>query len=55
MEDESMGLVAWFSGKRTNFGANGWDEGLGEVDTHVVEGADRFSLVSPHASNPLVD
>jgi len=55
MEDESMGLVAWFSGKRTNFGANGWDEVLGEVDTHVVEGADRFSLVSPHASNPLVD
>lgn len=47
MEDESMGLAAWFYGKRTNFGANGWDELLGEVDTHVVEGADHFSLVSP--------
>ena len=47
MEDESMGLAAWFYGRRTNFGANGWDELLGEVETHVVEGADHFSLVSP--------
>jgi iterative type I PKS product template protein len=47
MEDESLGLAAWFYGKRTNFGANGWDELLGDVDTHVVEGADHFSLVSP--------
>ncbi|KEF54853.1 uncharacterized protein A1O9_09296 [Exophiala aquamarina CBS 119918] len=47
MEDESMRLAAWFYGRRTEFGPNGWDELLGEVDTHVVEGADLFRLASP--------
>ncbi|KIX00034.1 uncharacterized protein Z518_10961 [Rhinocladiella mackenziei CBS 650.93] len=47
MEDEGLGLVGWFYGKRTNFGPNGWDKLLGEVETHVVEGADHFSLVTP--------
>jgi thioesterase domain-containing protein len=47
MEDEGLGLVGWFYGKRTDFGPNGWDKLLGDVETHVVEGADHFSLVSP--------
>ncbi|KIW12212.1 hypothetical protein PV08_09488 [Exophiala spinifera] len=47
MEDEGLGLVAWFYGKRTNFGPNGWDKLLGEVEAHVVDDADHFSLVTP--------
>ena len=49
MEDPDTGLRSWFYAKRTNFGPNGWDKLVGEVDIRTIDG-DHFSIVTP----PLV-
>ena len=49
MEDADTGLRSWFYAKRTEFGPNGWDRLVGEVDIRTVDG-DHFSIVRP----PLV-
>jgi iterative type I PKS product template protein len=46
MEDPRTGLRSWFFAKRTNFGPNGWDKLVGEVDIHTIDG-DHFSIVVP--------
>ena len=52
MEDPNTGLRSWFYAKRTNFGPNGWDELVGDVDVHTIDG-DHFSIVTPpHVSDP---
>ena len=47
MEDAQTGLKSWFYDRRSVFGPNGWDALLGEVECHVVEGADHFEIVVP--------
>ena len=47
MEDARTGLKSWFYDQRSVFGPNGWDALLGEVECHVVEGADHFDMVVP--------
>ena len=46
MEDPNTGLKSWFYAKRSNFGANGWDKLVGDVDIHTIDG-DHFSIVTP--------
>ena len=46
MEDPNTGLKSWFYAKRTNFGPNGWDKMVGDVDIHTIDG-DHFSIVVP--------
>lgn len=46
MEDPNTGLKSWFYAKRTNFGPNGWDKLVGDVDIHTIDG-DHFSIVVP--------
>ena len=46
MEDPATGLRSWFYAKRTNFGPNGWDKLVGDVDVHTMDG-DHFSIVTP--------
>ncbi len=46
MEDPDTGLRSWFYAKRTNFGPNGWDKLVGDVDIHTMDG-DHFSIVVP--------
>lgn len=50
MEDPETGIKSWFYAKRTAFGHNGWDLLVGDVECHVMESADHFSMVVP----PLV-
>ena len=46
VEDPSVGMKSWFFAKRKAFGPNGWDKLVrGEVDCHVIDGADHFSMV----------
>lgn len=52
MEDESTGMRGWFFAKREVFGANGWDELVGEIECHTME-ADHFSMVQPPAVSVL--
>ena len=53
MEDPNTGLRSWFYAKRTNFGPNGWDKLVGDVDIHTIDG-DHFSIVTPpHVSEIL--
>lgn len=48
MEDPETGMKSWFYSKRNAFGPNGWDKLVGgEVNCHVIEGADHFSMVVP--------
>ena len=47
MADPDTGLKSWFYNRRSAFGPNGWDRLLGDVECHVVEGADHFSMVVP--------
>lgn len=48
MSNPETGMKSWFYSKRKAFGPNGWDELVGgEVDCHVIEGADHFSMVVP--------
>lgn len=57
MEDPNTGLRSWFYAKRTNFGPNGWDKLVGDVDIHTIDG-DHFSIVVPpqvsHLCSPCV-
>ena len=47
-EDSHTEIASWFYSKRNAFGPNGWDKLVqGEVDCHVIEGADHFSMVVP--------
>lgn len=56
MEDPETGLKSWFLAKRSAFGANGWDKLVGEVECHVMDGADHFSMVvPPHVSPHSLD
>ena len=42
------GMKSWFFAKRNAFGPNGWDTLVrGQVDCHVIDGADHFSMVVP--------
>ena len=50
MEDPETGMKSWFYAQRTAFGPNRWDQLLGDVECHVMESADHFSMVVP----PLV-
>ena len=50
MEDPETGMKSWFYAKRTAFGPNGWDRLVGDVECHVMDSADHFSMVVP----PLV-
>lgn len=50
MEDPKTGIKSWFYAKRNAFGPNGWDQLLGDIECHVIENADHFSMVVP----PLV-
>ena len=50
MEDPETGIKSWFYAKRYAFGPNGWDQLVGDVECHVIEKADHFSMVVP----PLV-
>ena len=52
MEDPNTGLKSWFYAKRTNFGPNGWDKMVGDVDIHTIDG-DHFSIVVPPAVSRL--
>ena len=52
MEDPHTGLKSWFYAKRTNFGPNGWDKMVGDVDIHTIDG-DHFSIVVPPAVSRL--
>ena len=47
MEDADTGIKSWFYARRSAFGANGWDRLVGDVECHVVEDADHFSMVVP--------
>ncbi|KAG8531293.1 Type I Iterative PKS [Bacidia gigantensis] len=47
MEDSDTGLKSWFYDARSVFGPNGWDRLLGDVECHVIEGADHFDMVTP--------
>ena len=47
MEDAQTGLKSWFYDHRSVFGPNGWDTLIGEVECHVMEGADHFDMVVP--------
>lgn len=52
MEDPNTGLRSWFYATRTNFGPNGWDKLVGDVDIHTIDG-DHFSIVTPpHVGHP---
>jgi iterative type I PKS product template protein len=55
-DDMETGMLAWFYGKRTNFGPNGWERMVGDkVDTFVVD-CDHFSIVNPpHVSLRSLD
>ena len=46
-EGGEAGLKSWFYNKRSAFGPNGWDKLVGEVECHVIEGADHFDMVVP--------
>ena len=47
-ENQEEGLKSWFLAKRSAFGPNGWDKLVcGDVDCHVIDGADHFSMVVP--------
>ena len=46
--ETETGMKSWFFAKRNAFGPNGWDKLVrGEVDCHVIDGADHFSMVVP--------
>lgn len=47
MEDADTGIKSWFYDRRSAFGPNGWDRLVGDVECHVVEEADHFSMVVP--------
>ena len=47
MEEAQTGLKSWFYDRRSVFGPNGWDALIGEVECHVMEGADHFDMVVP--------
>ena len=48
VEDPQAGMKSWFFAKRSAFGPNGWDTlTRGEVECHIIEGADHFSMVVP--------
>ncbi len=52
MEDLDSGMLAWFYGKRSDFGAKGWQEMVGDgIDCFTVE-CDHFSMVNPPHVSP---
>jgi thioesterase domain-containing protein len=52
MEDANTGLKSWFYAKRTEFGANGWDKLVGDVECHAIQ-ADHFSMVAQPAVSSI--
>lgn len=46
MEDPYPGVRSWLYDKRTNFGPNGWETLVGDLDIHTIDG-DHFSIVTP--------
>ena len=46
MEDPNTGIRAWLYAKRNNFGPNGWENLVGDLDIHTMDG-DHFSIVTP--------
>lgn len=44
--DEIRQIQRWMKQRHTQFGSNGWDQLLGEVECHVVEG-DHLSILRP--------
>ncbi|KAL9067872.1 MAG: hypothetical protein Q9161_006596 [Pseudevernia consocians] len=45
-EDPNTGIRSWLYAKRTNFGPNGWERLVGDLDIHTIDG-DHFSIVTP--------
>ena len=45
-EDPNTGIRSWLYAKRTNFGPNGWERLVGDLDVHTIDG-DHFSIVTP--------
>ena len=46
-EEAETDLKAWFYAKRSSFGPNGWDKLAGDVECHVMDNVDHFSMVRP--------
>ena len=47
MENPDTGVKSWFYDKREIFGPNGWDKLVGDIECHVLDGADHFSMIMP--------
>ena len=46
MDGKAANLKTWYLASRANFGANGWDALVGEIECHTVD-ANHFSILKP--------